>query len=453
MKKLLIVDDELGTRESLKAVFSRNFEVATAACASEALDLLNAQTVDLVMLDIMMPDISGLEALKKIQDIYPGLPVIMVTALKDVQRVVEACRLGAVDYIAKPFDIEEVRRIVHRALDTSILKRKVQNLQEEISREFPLDGIIGRSPAFLAALNDARKAAETNATILIQGESGTGKELLARYIHNASDRHDEPFVAVHCAALPEALMESELFGHEKGAFTHAEQRKLGRFDLAGSGTLFFDEVSEMSLPTQAKLLRVLQEREFMRVGGTQVIHTNARIIAASGKNLQQAVNENEFRNDLFYRLSVVPITLPPLRERTGDVALLAEHFLTEFRREMDAVTEQFAPRLLDLLNRYNWPGNVRELRNIVERMLVLHGRQALLEPDYLPTEIRGSAPAPLGPALPEGLTLEEAVNDFERKLVSQALQQADGVQTHAAELLGTTRRILRYRMDKLGLAR
>jgi transcriptional regulator with GAF, ATPase, and Fis domain len=308
---------------------------------------------------------------------------------------------------------------------------------------------VGDSPAFRRSLDHARRAAATSSTVLITGESGTGKELIARLVHALSARRDEPFVAVHCAALPEALMESELFGYERGAFTGATQRKLGRFDMAGSGTLFFDEVGETSNDTQVKLLRVLQEREFMRVGGTNVIRTNARIICASHRNLRIAVREGKFREDLFYRLSVVPIELPPLRERRDDIPVLARYFLEYFRQSMDVATEDFEPRAMELLCRYGWPGNIRELRNMIERLLVLNRGARRIRVEFLPEEV-GRPPRPR-PVVEQRHTLTEAVNEFERHLVEDALSRADGVQTRAAELLGTTRRKLKYRMEKLNI--
>lgn len=448
MKHILIVDDELGTRESLRQVFARDYRVSLAGDAASALQCLGREPVDLVLLDIMMPDRDGLSLLRDILEGFPHVAVVMVSAATSVRPVVEAIRAGAYDYITKPFDVDDVRRMAERAIEQGALRRRVEVLQNELSREYPIQDIVGRAPVFTRALSEARKAAETGSTVLISGESGTGKELVARLIHALSSRRDEPFVAVHCVSLPESLMESELFGHEKGAFTSADRRRLGRFDLAGSGTIFFDEVGEMPLTTQVKLLRVLQEREYMRVGGTQTIHTNARVIAATARDLRAEVQAHRFRDDLFYRLNVVPIRLPPLRERRDDVPLLLEHFLREFRVALNATTVRFGPAAMKLLAHYSWPGNVRELRNLVERVLVLHGRQEEIQPEHLPDEIRGgSGVLPL--AGDNGQSLEEAVNAFERQLVMKALAAAGGVQTRAAELLGTTRRILRYRMEKL----
>jgi DNA-binding NtrC family response regulator len=459
MKKILIVDDEIGSRESLKMVFSRDYQVILADSATVALNVLAEQRMDVVLLDVIMPEKDGLTLLKEAQNLYPDIPFIMISASTALRPVVEAIKAGASDFVAKPFDVTEIRRIVARAIETSVLRRKVELLQSDVAREFPVDGLVGQSDLFKKALDDIERAAKTDATVLICGASGTGKELMARRLHMLSARHEEPFVAVHCAALPESLIESELFGYEKGAFTNAAARHLGRFDLAGSGTLFFDEVSEMSLAIQVKLLRVLQEREYMRIGGTQMIHTEARIIAATTRDLAAEVKARRFRDDLFYRLNVVPIYLPPLRERTDDIPALAHHFLRCFKRTMSVETEDFAPETMPLLRRYAWPGNVRELRNIVERMLVLHGHHRLIGGDALPEEFHAVDPGALEPnhlapvEAPSGgepgRTLRETVHAQERELIREALSQANGVQTRAAALLGTTRRILKYRMDKL----
>jgi len=449
MKNILIVDDERGSRESLKVIFQRDYKISLASSAEEALQSLSSNRVDLILLDVIMPEKDGLWALREIQKLYPDIPIVMVSASTSVRPVVEAIRSGAYDYVTKPYDVEDVRRLVERALESKALRRKIEILETEVSREYPVDGIVGTAPNFMLALESIRKAAETDATTLITGESGTGKELAARLLHSLSSRRDEPFVAVHCAALPEALMESELFGHEKGAFTHADRKKLGRFDLAGSGTLFFDEISETSMTTQVKLLRVLQEKEYMRIGGTQLIRTDARIVAATAKDLKQEVMEKRFRDDLFYRLNVVPVKLPPLRERTEDIPLLARYFLDYFKETLNASTRDISPRSMELLCRYPWPGNIRELRNLIERALVLHGQEPVLTPDFLPDELHGNVQ--YRTSKKAGISLEESVNAFERQLVEDALHEANGVQTRAAERLGTTRRILKYRMEKLGI--
>jgi len=449
MKQLLVVDDEMGTRESLRAVFSRKYGVTLAKNAGEAAEALAASSIDAVLLDVLMPEKDGLAFLKDLQGTYPDMPVVMISAATTVRPVVEAMRGGAFDFVTKPFDVAEIERIVDRAIESKALHRRVQSLETEVAREFPVSDIVGESETFLRALSDARKAAETDATVLLVGESGTGKELVSRLIHAASSRSEEPFVAVHCASLPEALMESELFGHEKGAFTNADKQKPGRFDLAGSGTLFFDEVSEMTPATQVKLLRVLQEHEFMRVGGTRVIRTDARIVAATARDLKVQVGKGEFRDDLYYRIGVVPIQLPPLRGREGDVPLLAQYFVQTLGRNLNARATDFAPDAMDRLCAYSWPGNVRELRNVVERTLVLHGSEPIIAEEHLPEEFHGAAGAE--PPVPRQGTLEEMVGVFEKRLIEKALGETNGVQTRAAQKLGTTRRILRYRMDKLGI--
>lgn len=452
MKHLLIVDDDVGSRESLRTIFCRDYEISLADSAAKALRTLAERPVDLLLLDVVMPEKDGLTFLREIHDAYPTVPVVMVSASTAARPIVEAMKAGALDFVTKPFDVAEIRRIVERAIENSALRRQVETLQSDLAREFPVEAIVGRAPAIRRALDDAAKAAETDATVLLYGESGTGKELAARLIHARSRRRDEPFVAVHCAALPETLMESELFGYEKGAFTNATARRLGRFDLAGSGTLFFDEVGEMSPATQVKLLRVLQEREYMRVGGDKPIRTNARIIAATARDLAAEVAAHRFRDDLYYRLNVVPIRLPPLRERREDIPLLLDHFLEFFRRRIAASTRGFSPDAKARFAAYDWPGNIRELRNIVERLLVLHGHEKEIGADALPPEFHEGMPAP-PPRLSSAhvQSLAKAVMAYEKQLVTEALEEAGGVQTRAAERLGTTRRILKYRMDKLGI--
>ena len=462
MPKLLIVDDDLGTREALRLTFSQEYTVFVAASAEEAQAVLSREQVDLVLLDVVMPGRSGLELLRQLHADSRDLPVIMVSASTAIPPVVESIRLGAVDFVAKPFDVDNIRHVVRRALETRRLHRQVVVLESELSAAFPTQEIVGRSPAFVAAIDQLHRAAATDTTVLIQGESGTGKELAARLLHAQSPRRDEPFVAVHCASLPENLLESELFGHEKGAFTNADRQKPGRFELAGSGTLFFDEIGEMSTTTQVKLLRVLQEREFMRVGGTRLLRTNARIIAATARDLRREVAGGLFREDLYYRLNVVQVRLPPLRERRDDIPLLLAHFLDRLGPALHAATRGFDAEALRLLSDYAWPGNVRELRNAVERVLVLHGCEPTISASRLPEEFHAepacraaAADAPVVIAAPPpaaGLTLGAAVSAYERQLIADALRLAGGVQTRAAESLGTTRRILRYKMEQLGLA-
>jgi len=461
MKQLLIVDDEQGSRQSLHAVFSGSYKVHLADSAKAAMAVLNDHRVDLVMLDYLMPDMDGVALLKEIQARYPDIPFVMVSASSTVRPVVDAMRAGAFDFVPKPFDVQEIRAVVARALEHSGLKRQVEVLQGEVARSYPVNAIIGNSSPMQRVLEIVQRVAATDATVLILGESGTGKELIARQLHSLSSRNEDPFIPIHCGSLPDTLMESELFGHERGAFTGADRRKPGRFDMAGSGTIFFDEISETTPATQVKLLRVIQEREYMRVGGTQIIRTNARLLAACNKDLTKEVQEGRFREDLFYRLNVIPVTIPPIRERRDDIPLLVNFFIQTFHQGMNIKLEAVAPETMEMLVAYDWPGNVREMKNVIERAMVLHGHENILSPECLPAEFRKNVPTVIFsssrtfvPAEEPPLvvpSLQDAVHDYERKLVERALREAGGVQTRAAEILGTTRRILKYRMDKLNI--
>lgn len=451
MKRLLVVDDDLGARESLRAIFEPDYAVTLTESAAEALRKLSSQPVDLILLDVIMPQKDGVTLLKELGELHPDIPVVMISASTNARPIVEAMKSGAVDFVTKPFDVKELQRLVDRAIQHRNLQKRVQAMESDLSHHFPVDGLIGDAPSFKAALENARRAAQTDATVLIHGESGTGKEMVARRIHDWSERKEEPFVAVHCASIPEPLMESELFGHEKGAFTNANQRKLGRFDMAGSGTLFFDEVGEMTPATQVKLLRVLQEKEYMRLGGSRVLHTDARILAATNRDLSREMKIGGFREDLYYRLNVVPIHVPPLRERREDIPLLADFFLSFFRSNLNARVREFSEPAMRALTEYEWPGNIRELRNVIERTVVLHGDQEILKQEILPGEFQKHS---LQPSLsPDTLrdNLSASVDQIERQLLIDALRASDGVQTRAAELLGTTRRILKYKMDKLDI--
>ncbi|MEX2606908.1 MAG: sigma-54 dependent transcriptional regulator [Kiritimatiellia bacterium] len=451
MKRILVVDDDSSTRESLRRLFENEYTVLLSKSAAEALGVLASSSVDLVLLDVIMPQKDGLTLLRELLELFPELPVIMISASTDTRPVVEAIQTGAVDFVTKPFDIHELRQLVARSFEHRRLKNRVRAMETDLSSLYPLEGLIGESPPFQAALSDARRAAKSDATVLIQGESGTGKEMVARQIHTWSSRNHDPFVAVHCASIPESLIESELFGHEKGAFTNATQQKPGRFDLAGSGTLFLDEVGEMPASTQVKLLRVLQEMEYMRLGGTRVLHTNARILAATNRDLAGELVTGRFREDLYYRLNVIPIRLPGLRERKEDIPLLVKFFVSHFQERLHTEAHSFTPEAMQALCDYSWPGNIRELRNIIERGMVLHGDQPVLDVDVLPIEFHTSPPhssTRLG-TLQENLSA--SVDQVEHQLVLEALRSCGGVQTKAAEMLGTTRRVLKYKMDKLNI--
>ncbi len=447
METLLVVDDEYSARESFRIIFKDRYKVILAEDGEKALKILEEEPVDVMILDILMPDMDGLEVLKRIQRMENKPIVIVVTAVRSIKTAVEAMKLGAYDYITKPFDVDEMRLVVSKAIENHILKKEVNFLRDEVKKAYSFHNIIGKSKVMEEVFETIAKVMDTDSTVLIQGESGTGKELVARAIHYEGKRKRFPFVAVHCAALPDTLMESELFGHEKGAFTGATERRIGRFELAHRGTLFLDEVSEMSVNVQSKLLRVLEEKEFMRVGGTKPVKVDVRVITATNQDLEKKVKEGTFREDLYYRINVVPIYIPPLRERKEDIPLLVEHFLKKFTREVKSTVKEISPEALEILMEYSWPGNVRELENTIERLVVLVRDSEVILPEHLPENIR-PARKKVGISLSEK-GLEETINEIERDLIIQALNKTNWVQTKAAKLLGTTRRILKYRMDKL----
>ncbi|MFZ1060224.1 MAG: sigma-54 dependent transcriptional regulator [Candidatus Rokuibacteriota bacterium] len=451
--QLLIVDDERLIRWSLEQTLAKGgYEVSSASTGEAALAAVREDPPDLILLDLKLPDIDGLQVLRQIKELSPHLQVLIMTAYADVGTAVEAMKLGAYDYLPKPIDFDNLAVTIRNALETSQLKRKVQLLSEKHLYPFHFDRIVGTSRGIREVIAVARKVARSEATtVLIQGESGTGKDLLAKAIHYESARAEEPFMEIACTAMPETLLESELFGHERGAFTDARTQKKGLFEVAHGGTIFLDEIGDMSGGPQAKLLRVLEERSFRRVGGTKDITVDVRVIAASNRDLRQAVEGGAFRKDLYYRLQVVTITLPPLRDRREDIPLLARHFLGYFSREFKKPLPHLSSEAEGLLVQYEWPGNVRELRNVIERAMILEDTGDLL-PGHLPPEISGLAPSSALPAptfrLPEtGVVLEEV----EREFVRQALALTQGNQTRAARLLGLTRDELRYRVKKFAL--
>lgn len=451
-KSILVVDDEIGTRESLKMILKTDYQVFLAKNAEEAFQQLETQLYDLILLDIILPDMDGLRVLEKIKQKDPEQMVIMITATKTIKTAVEAMKLGAYDYVTKPFDVDELRLIISRALSTQALKEENQRLWMEIDRSFGFDNIIGKSKVMRDIFKIVHQVANTRSTVLIMGESGTGKELIARAIHYHSPRKNHPFVTINCAAIPDTLIESELFGHEKGAFTNAIERKLGRFEMAHQGTLFLDEIGELSLMTQAKILRFLEEKEFNRVGGSKTIKVDVRLIAATNKDLPQQVKRGEFREDLFYRINVVPILLPPLRERKEDIPLLIEHFIKKFNSENQKNVKGITPEALQALMNYDWPGNVRELENLIERVVALTQNE-YIRPEELPIPFTSiSRTNGLKESVLSGkLSFTKAEEEFEREIILDALRRTKFVQSHAAELLGISRRILKYKMDKLGI--
>ena len=447
---LLIVDDEPGVRQSLQLVFNKTYRTIEAASAEDAIQKATEENPDLVLLDIMMPGTDGLAVLKQIKSANGECQVIMLTGLNTARTAFAAKTTGAFDYVTKPFDIEELRLRVEHALEKVQLSRELERLKEEVGRKYGIDYVIGKSKQIIEVFKSVSMVAAKKSTVLITGESGTGKELIARAIHYNSDRRSKPFVVVNCAALPDTLIESELFGYERGAFTNASQKKVGRFELAHGGTLFLDEIGELNLGTQAKFLRAIEQETFTRLGGTDEIKVDVRIIAASNRDLEQMAKNAEFRPDLFYRLNVVALFLPPLRERRDDIALLLDHFLRLKAQEHSIAPKSLSPEVVDFFTAYPWPGNIRELENLIERLTILTPHETIMLRD-LPIGMRSTdQTATLKEDVLSGSRpLSDAVDEFERELIVKALQRTGFNQTKAASLLGTSRRILKYRIEKL----
>jgi DNA-binding NtrC family response regulator len=447
---LLVVDDEVGVRQSLQMIFNKSFRVIEASSADEAVQKVTNEKPDLVLLDIIMPGADGLAVLKHLKSIQPDCQVIMLTALNTAQTAFTAKGTGAFDYVTKPFDVEELRLRVDHALEKIQLSRELERLKEEVGRKYGIDHIIGKSKQIVDVFKAVSMVAAKKSTVLITGESGTGKELIARAIHYNSDRRSKPFVVVNCAALPDTLIESELFGYEKGAFTNASQKKVGRFELAHGGTLFLDEIGELNLGTQAKFLRAIEQETFTRLGGTDEIKVDVRVIAASNRDLETMAKAGEFRADLFYRINVVALLLAPLRERPEDIPLLLDHFLRLKAQEHSIAAKSLSPEVIDFFSSYYWPGNIRELENLIERLTILTPHETIMLRD-LPVGMRSTdQTATLKEDVLSGSRpLSEAVDEFERELIVKALQRTGFNQTKAAALLGTSRRILKYRIEKL----
>src|SRR5437867_7415663 len=446
---ILVVDDDAGVRESFRLILEDHYDVVDVPDGPSALEAVRASQVDLVLLDIRLPGMDGIEVLERIKAIDEAVEVILVTAVKTVRTAVAAMKLGAFDYLTKPFEEDELLSLVRRALERRSLEREVVYLRAELERRHDFDEIVGQHLEMQKLYRLVTHVARTPTTVLITGESGTGKELIARAIHRQSPRRDKPFVAVNPAAIAETLVESELFGHEKGAFTGAFQRKLGKFELAQGGTLFLDEIATLRPELQAKLLRVLQEREIERVGGTRPVRIDARIIVATNVDLRQAVADGKFREDLYYRLNVVPIAVPPLRERRDDVPLLVAHFVRRYTQAFNKRLEGLPPEARKALHDYPWPGNVRELQNVIERVVAL-----------VDGPVVGLNDVPLDLLLPDSrarvrdtamLPLKQATDEFERQIVTRVLERVHWNRSEAARILGLHRNSLQLMLARWGL--
>jgi len=453
-RRVLIVDDDAGVRESVRMVLKEHYDTAMATSGEEALTAIPETHPDVVLLDVLMPGLDGLAVLEEIKAHDARVPVVMLTATKTVKTAVTAMKLGAFDYVTKPFDVEELSLIVERAAQDAARTAELEQLRWEVGKRYSPDNIIGTAPTMQKIFRTIGMVAPLKTTVLITGESGTGKELIAKAIHFQSPRAERSLVTLNCAAIPENLLESELFGHERGSFTDAHQRKLGQFELADQGTIFLDEIGELAPSLQAKLLRVIEQGEFMRVGGKQTITVDVRIVAATNRDLEQAMQEGTFRSDLFYRLNVVALPLPALRERVEDLPLLIKHFLEIKSKEIGIPEKAISSEAVDTFLRYPWPGNVREIENVIERLLVLSDHDPIGVED-LPESVRSGRVETTTiqhQVLRREKSLTDAVDEFEREIIQAALTEVGFNQTRAADLLSTTRRILKYRMDKLGIA-
>ncbi|MDR3669494.1 MAG: sigma 54-interacting transcriptional regulator [Holophaga sp.] len=448
--QILIVDDDESIRCLLAAVLAREgFQTVAARDGQEGLRLFRATSPDIVLMDIRMPGMSGIEAMRAMLEQRPGASVILMTAYADLDTAVQAIKSGVFDFVIKPFDLAEISLLVNRAYQIREMRREIGILKLELSESFRFNRIITQDPAMQALCDSVVRIAASSATVVIYGESGVGKDLLATSLHYHSPRAEKPFVKVNCGAIPEGLLESEFFGHERGAFTGAVARRTGRFEHADGGTLFLDEIGELPHPLQVKLLRVIQEREFERVGGSKTIHVDVRLVVATNRNLEEMVAAGSFRSDLYYRLNVVNLAVPPLRQRPADVIPLASHFLRKFTTEHGREIDSFDDHALAIMQRYAWPGNVRELANAVERAVVMSTGNTIFAED-LPLPIVHASRQPV-PDEARQHTLKELVRVFETKAITQALERNQGNRSHTATELGISRRALLYKLHEFNL--
>jgi DNA-binding NtrC family response regulator len=448
--KILVVDDEQGARDALQVILEDDYEVTTAAGGQEAIAYCEGFDYDLVFLDVAMPELDGIATLKRLRTMDEPMDVVMISASDKADKAVESIKLGAYDYITKPFEPDDILSAVDRVLEKQTLQREVRYLRSEIAHRYGELEIVTRDSTVLDILQLVNKVASAASSVLITGESGTGKELIARSLHQHGDRYKAPFVAINCAAIPSELMESQLFGHEKGAFTGAHTRTIGKFEHANGGTIFLDEISALRPELQAKLLRVIQDKEIVRLGSNRTIKVNVRILAATNTNLEDLIEEGSFRRDLYFRLNVIPIYLPPLREREGDVRLLAQHFLNRFNLQLKREMKGFTDKAIGTLERYPWPGNIRELENLIERLVVLGREGDYISYEDLPLEILlDSSLMTETPPLGDGLL--QARDNFEKQYILKALKKAEWNQSEAARILRIHRNTLIQKMKSLAI--
>lgn len=442
---ILVVDDEHGIRQSFKMVLEDEYNVLLAGTGGEAIDILYKNSVDLILLDIRLPDINGIELLEKLKETDPNTEIIMITAVNEIQTAVKTIKLGAYEYIIKPFIVEDVLTVINRALEKRRLVKEVVYLRNELERHHSFEKMVGNDQKMRKIFDLIETVSKSDGTILIQGESGTGKELVARAIHNRSPRRNQPLVVINCAAIPPSLMESEIFGYNRGAFTGATETHISRLEIANKGTVFFDDIDSLDINMQAKLLRIIQEKEFERLGNAKVIKIDVRFIAASNKDIKDLISLGEFREDLFYRLNVFPITLPPLRKRKNDIPMLLGHFFELNAKNAGKLPKKISKKALETLIEYDWPGNVRELQNLAERLFTI-SKNAVIDIEDIST-------LNINKKRNNEMTLKEAVDAFEKQCIAEVLELVNGNKTMAAKKLGVHRNTLLTKTNKLQIAR